>query len=63
MLNVEKLKKKNYIMDVPFFSKLPSQAKIRHTRNSNIKDQLFFDQHKGNEMKTFCVRMDHLDSK
>jgi hypothetical protein len=38
LLNEEGLRKKNYLMDIPFFTKLPSEAVCRHTRNSNIKD-------------------------
>jgi hypothetical protein len=57
MLNIESLKKKNYIMDIPLFKKLPSDAYVRHTRNTNIKDDLMFDMLKGKEMKTFCIRM------
>jgi hypothetical protein len=38
MINAQKLAKKNYFVDVPYFVKLPSEAHIRHTRNSNIKD-------------------------
>lgn len=37
-LNDANLQKKNYIINVPYFVKLPSNAHIRFTRNSNIKD-------------------------
>lgn len=42
-LNDTVLKTKNYLIDVPFFRKLPSDATYRHSRNHNIKDQLFYD--------------------
>jgi len=57
------LKANNYILDVAYFAKLPGDAKCRHSRNSNVKDQLFYDVLKNNEVKTYCLRLDHADSK
>ena len=59
LLKVQKLKANNYILDVAYFSKLPGDSKCRHSRNSNIKDQLFYDVIKNNEVKTYCLRLDH----
>ena len=57
------LKANNYILDVAYFAKLPGDAKCRHTRNSNVKDQLFYDVLKNNEVKTYCLRLDHAEPK
>ena len=60
-MKVQNLKANNYILDVAYFAKLPGDAMCRHTRNSNIKDQLFYDVLKNNEVKTYCLRLDHLE--
>lgn len=57
-LNDANLKQKNYLIDVPYHKQLPSDATYRHSRNHNIKDQLFYDQIKGTDVKTFCLRLD-----
>lgn len=63
MLRIQNLKACNYICDVPYFHKLPRDSIIRHTRNSAIKDQLYYDIIKGNMVKTICLRLDHVDQK
>jgi hypothetical protein len=63
MLKVSNLKHCNYILDIPYFSKIPADADVRHSRNSNVKDQLFYDIIRGKEVKTVCLRIDHPDEK
>lgn len=62
-LDLLELEKKNFIMDPPLYKKLPNDCEVRHTRNQNIKDQLYFDNIKGNIVKTYCVRMENKDPK
>jgi hypothetical protein len=57
------LKNSNYVLDVPYFAKLPGDAVVKHSRNANIKDQVFYDVIKNNEKKTYCLRLDHHDPK
>ena len=63
MLDQKSLKQSNYILDVPYFAKLPSDATVQHTRNSLIKDQMFYDIVRNGEIKTYCLRLDHADPK
>ena len=43
-LEMEELRKKNFVLNPLLYKPLPRDATIvRHTRNQNIKDQLFFD--------------------
>ena len=51
------------MLDAAYFSKLPADSQVRHTRNSNMKDQIYFDVIKNIEVKTFCLRLDHADPK
>jgi hypothetical protein len=57
------LKTCNYILDVPYFAKQSTDCEIRHSRNANIKDQLFYDIVKNDEVQTICLRLDHADNK
>lgn len=63
LMKVSSLKSQNYILEVPYFAKLPNDAVVSHSRNSNIKDQLFYDIVKNHEKKTYCLRLDHQDPK
>lgn len=63
MINIEVLEKRKYLLEVPLVKLLPSEAVVRHSRNQNIKDQLFYDQIKGQQIKTYCVRMDNKDKR
>lgn len=63
MIDAEKIRKRGYFIDVPLCKKLASDAYFRHTRNHNIKDQLYIDEFKGNNLRTICLRMDHRDTK
>ena len=62
-MRVTNLKCQNYILEVPYFAKLPNDAVVSHSRNSNIKDQLFYDVVKNQEKKTYCLRLDHQETK
>ena len=59
MLKVTSLKAANYILEVPYYIKKPNDWHIKHSRNSIIKDQLFYDLIKGNELEQVCLRVDH----
>ena len=41
-----------------FYNKLPYDVGIMLTRNQQIKDQVFYDLIKNNEIKTMCIRID-----
>ena len=60
---MEELKKTHYAIDIPIFKKLNDEAWHRSSRNSNIKDQIYYDQIKNGVLKTFCVRPDLPDKK
>ena len=38
LVKLSTLKANNYLLDVAYYSKLPSDSLVRHTRNSNMKD-------------------------
>ena len=38
LVKLSTLKTNNYLLDVAYYSKLPSDSLVRHTRNSNMKD-------------------------
>jgi len=57
MLKISALKISNYVLNAAYYVKLPLDASCRHTRNSNIKDQLFYDVMKNKEIKTYCIRL------
>jgi hypothetical protein len=63
LIKLSSLKANNYLLDAAYFSKLPADSEVRHTRNANMKDQLFFDVIKNNEVKTYCLRLDHIEPK
>ena len=48
---------------MPYFTKKPNDWVIRHSRNSNIKDQLFYDLIRGSEIEQVCLRLDHEQEK
>jgi hypothetical protein len=41
--------------------KMSNDCKIIHGRNAFIKNEIYYDQYRGGEIKTFCLRMDHAD--
>jgi hypothetical protein len=63
LIKLTTLKANNYLLDAAYFSKLPGDSDVRHSRNANMKDQLFFDVIKNKEIKTFCLRLDHVEPK
>jgi hypothetical protein len=63
LLKLTSLKLSNFVLDAAYYVKLPVDAICRHSRNSNIKDQLFYDVIKNNEVKTYCIRLDHQEDK
>lgn len=62
-MKLSSLKLSNFVLDAAYYVKLPVDAICRHSRNSNIKDQMFYDVIKNNEVKTYCIRLDHQDEK
>lgn len=58
LLRLDELKKSNYTIDIPYFTKLNSDGYYRMSRNMNVKDQIFYDQIKNGVLKTYCVRPD-----
>lgn len=62
-LRVQELELKKYIIDIPYYKEMSPDAYICHTRNHNIKDQLFFNWKKGYDIKTYCLRMDQVNKK
>lgn len=56
LLKISNLKLSNYIVDAPYTAKLQNDSVYMHSRNSNIKDQIFYDAIKNNEVKTYCLR-------
>ena len=43
LINIETIKRKANILEPALIKKMPDDATVRHTRNQNIKDQLFYD--------------------
>lgn len=62
-MKITSLKLANYVLNAAYYVKLPVDTVCRHSRNSNIKDYLFYDVIKNNEIKTYCVRLDHPEDK
>lgn len=48
---------------MPLCKKLFGDSNYRHTRNSNIKDQIYIDEFKGANVRTICYRLDHKNVK
>ena len=46
---------------IPYFVKVPNDCRITHGRNAFIKTEVYYDQYKGDETKTFCLRLDHTE--
>jgi hypothetical protein len=58
-INGPKFEKEDGENDIPYFLKMPNDCKITHGRNAFIKTEVYYDQYRGGETKTFCLRMDH----
>jgi hypothetical protein len=43
LINIEAIERKSNILEPALTKKIPDDAIVRHTRNQNIKDQLFYD--------------------
>ena len=40
---------------------MPNDCKITHGRNAFLKSEVYYDQLKGGETKTFCLRIDQTE--
>lgn len=42
----------------PYYIHLPFDVQVNFSRNSNIKEQIFYDVIKNGEVKTMCIKVD-----
>lgn len=46
------------MLDTPYYSKLPNDCKLQHARNSYVKESIFYEVLRGQDVKTYIVRKD-----
>jgi len=58
MMDYQRIKSCDYMLDTPYYTKLPNDCKIQHTRNSYTKSEIFYELLRGQDVKTYIVRSD-----
>lgn len=55
-MDIKVIQSQDYMLDTPYYVKLPDDAKISHSRNSYVKDELYYELLRGQDVKTYIVR-------